>query len=134
MKLDTSSINHIEAIIRNMSFKNTFDSNSFNSIELDVVRDADRLDAIGAIGIARTFNYGGHKGSEIYNPKIKPKMNMTKDEYKTSDAPTINHFYEKLFLLKNMMTTITGKRLAEGRHKFMEIYLEQFYGEWDGRV
>jgi uncharacterized protein len=134
MKLDTSSINHIEAIIRNMSFKNTFDSTSFNSIELDVVRDADRLDAIGAIGIARTFNYGGHKGSEIYNPKIKPKMNMTKDEYKTSDAPTINHFYEKLFLLKNMMTTITGKRLAEGRHKFMEIYLEQFYGEWDGRV
>jgi len=134
MKLDSDSIDHIEAIIRNMSFKNTFENNSFSSIELDVVRDADRLDAIGAIGIARTFNYGGHKGSEIYNPNIKPRLNMTKKEYKKSNAPTINHFYEKLLLLKNMMSTKTGKKLAEGRHRFMENYLEQFYGEWDGEV
>ena len=134
MNLDSTSIAHIEAIIRNMSFKNTFEDSSFNSIELDVVRDADRLDAIGAIGIARTFNYGGHKGFEIYNPDIKPKLKMTKDEYKTSNAPTINHFYEKLLLLKNMMTTNTGKRLAKGRHKTMENYLKQFYKEWDGKV
>ena len=134
IKLDTNSINHIEAIIRNMSFKNTFDNNSFSSIELDVVRDADRLDAIGAIGIARTFNYGGYTGSEIYNPNIKPKLNMTKEEYKKSDSPTINHFYEKLFLLKDMMITRTGKKLAEGRNKFMIDYLKQFYGEWEGRV
>lgn len=134
MKVTPESIDHIVAIIRNMSFKNTFDNISFNSIELDVVRDADRLDAIGAIGIARTFNYGGYKGSEIYNPNIKPKLNMTKDEYIASNAPTINHFYEKLFLLKNLMKTNTGKRLAEGRHKFMEVYLEEFYDEWDGRV
>ena len=134
MKLGDNTINHIEAIIRNMSFKNTFENSNFSSIELDVVRDADRLDAIGAIGIARTFNYGGHKGFEIYNPDIKPIMDMTKEEYKKSNAPTINHFYEKLFLLKNMMTTNTGKKLAEGRHKFMEDYLEQFYGEWNGEV
>jgi len=133
-RLDTNSINHIEAIIRNMSFKNTFESSSFSSIELDVVRDADRLDAIGAIGIARTFNYGGHKGSEIYNPNVKPNLNMTKEEYKKSDSPTVNHFYEKLLLLKEMMNTKTGKIFAEGRHKFMEAYLEQFYAEWDGKV
>ena len=134
MNVDSSSINHIEAIIRNMSFKNTFEDSNFNSIELDVVRDADRVDAIGAIGIARTFNYGGHKGSEIYNPDIKPKLNMTKEEYKNSNTPTINHFYEKLFLLKDLMITGSGKKLAEGRHRFMEVYLSQFYSEWDGEV
>ncbi len=132
LKLDDNTINHIEAIIRNMSFKNTFNNITFSSPELDVVTDADRLDAIGAIGIARTFNYGGHKGSEIYNPNIKPNLNMTKNEYKNSNAPTINHFYEKLFLLKGMMKTKTGKRIAEKRHFFMERYLEQFYAEWDG--
>ena len=132
LKLDDNTINHIEAIIRNMSFKNTFDKTTFTSIELDVVRDADRLDAIGAIGIARTFNYGGHIGSEIYNPNIEPKLNMTKAEYKNSNAPTINHFYEKLFLLKDMMQTNYGKKLAEERHAFMKLYLKQFYAEWNG--
>jgi len=132
LNLDVADINHIESIIRNMSFKNTFDEITFSSKELDVVRDADRLDAIGAIGIARTFNYGGHKGSEIYNPNVKPKLNMTKSEYKNSNAPTINHFYEKLFLLKDMMKTNYGKKLAEERHTFMETFLEQFYAEWDG--
>jgi len=132
LKLDDNTINHIEAIIRNMSFKNTFDNITFNSTELDVVTDADRLDAIGAIGIARTFNYGGHKGSEIYNSNIKPNLDMTKKEYKNSNAPTINHFYEKLFLLRDMMKTKTGKKLAAERHTFMEMYLEQFYAEWDG--
>jgi len=130
--VDIETINHIESIIRNMSFKNTFDKITFTSNELDIVRDADRLDAIGAIGIARTFNYGGHKGSEIYNPNIKPNLNMTKTEYKSSNAPTINHFYEKLLLLKDMMKTKTGKNIAEKRHAFMELYLEQFYNEWEG--
>jgi len=135
IELDEGNISHIESIIRNMSFKNTFEkNNNFSSIELDVVRDADRLDAIGAIGIARTFNYGGHKGSEIYNPNMKPNLNMTKEEYKKSNSPTINHFYEKLFLLKDMMNTNTGKKLAEGRNKFMKDYLKQFYGEWEGRI
>jgi uncharacterized protein len=132
LKLSESDINHIESIIRNMSFKNTFDKITFSSPELDIVTDADRLDAIGAIGIARTFNYGGYKGSEIYNPNIKPNLHMTKDEYKKSNAPTINHFYEKLFLLKHMMKTKTGKELAKKRHAFMELYLEQFYDEWNG--
>jgi len=132
MALENSTINHIENIIRNMSFKNTFDNNIFSSPELDVVMDADRLDAIGAIGIARTFNYGGYKGSEIYNPNIKPCLKMSKTEYKNSNAPTINHFYEKLLLLKDMMRTKTGRRIAKERHIFMETFLEQFYSEWEG--
>ncbi len=128
--LDIESISHIEAIIRNMSFKNTFDAVNFMSIELDIVTDADRLDAMGAIGIARTFNYGGHKGAQIYNPNIKPNLNMTKSDYKKSSAPTINHFYEKLLLLKDKMTTEMGKKMAEERHSFMELYLTHFYSEW----
>ena len=130
--VNNNSIDHIEAIIRNMSFKTTFGKTTFSSHELDIVRDADRLDAIGAIGIARTFNYGGYQGAEIYNPNIKPKLNMTKDEYKNSKAPTINHFYEKLLLLKDMMKTKTGKNVAKKRHDFMKLYLEQFYNEWEG--
>ncbi len=130
--IDKTTTNKIISIIRHMSFKNTFDKNSYNSLELDIVRDADRLDAIGAIGIARTFNFGGHIGSEIYNPNIKVKLYKTKEEYKSSKEPTINHFYEKLLLLKDMMTTKTGKELAENRHCFMESFLNQFYNEWDG--
>ncbi len=124
---------HIENIIRNISFKGgNFDS-SFASIELAIVQDADRLDALGAIGIARAFNYGGFKNRELYNPSLKPDLQMTKETYKKSTAPTINHFYEKLLLLKGRMNTETGKKLAEERHRFMEIFLEQFYKEWDGK-
>jgi uncharacterized protein len=122
-------IEHVQQIIRHISFKAGFDKAVFHSIELDVVQDADRLDAIGAIGIARAFSYGGFKGREIYNPEIKPDLNMTKAAYKNSTAPTINHFYEKLLLLKDKMNTETGKKLAQQRHAFMETYLKQFYSE-----
>ncbi len=132
-KIDKQTIEHIVLIIKNMSFKNTFDNVSFSSIELDIVRDADRLDAIGAIGIARTFNYGGFIGSEIYNPDISPETMLTKEQYKKHKNPTINHFYEKLLLLKDLMTTSTGKQIGIERHKFMELYLDQFYNEWDGK-
>jgi len=127
---------HIENIIKNISFKNSFDSGAknFHSIELDIIQDADRLDAIGAIGIARAFNYGGFKNREIFNPDIKPNLNLSKDEYKKSKAPTINHFYEKLLLLKNKMNTETGKKIALNRHEFMQEYLDQFYNEWNGKL
>ena len=96
---------------------------------MDIIQDADRLDAIGAIGIARAFNYGGFKNREIYNPQIKPKLNLSKEEYKKSKAPTINHFYEKLLLLKDKMNTKTGVQIAEQRHRYMEEYLDQFFKE-----
>ena len=124
---------HVINIIQNVSFKGGKEKRTFNSIELDIVQDADRLDAIGAIGIARTFNYGGFKNREIYNPNIHPNLNMTKEEYKKSNAPTINHFYEKLLFLKDRMNTKTGRKLAEERHKFMLYFLEQFYAEWEGK-
>ena len=121
---------HVENIIKWISFKGGNEAQEFRSPELDVVQDADRLDALGAIGIARTFNYGGHKGRPIFDPDVKPNLNMSKEEYKASSAPTINHFYEKLFLLKDRMNTKTGKKLAEERHDFMVEFLEQFYKEW----
>ncbi len=130
--VDELVIDHIEKIISNISFKGGQLPQKFKSPELDVIQDADRLDAIGAIGIARTFNYGGHKGRSIYNPEIKPNLNITKEEYKNSDAPTLNHFYEKLLLLKDRMNTRTGRLMAEKRHDFMLAYLDQFYNEWDG--
>jgi uncharacterized protein len=125
---------HVENIISNISFKGEKHIQKFKSPELDVVQDADRLDAMGAVGIARTFNYGGHKGRGIYNPEIKPNLNMTKEEYKNSNTPTINHFYEKLLLLKDRMNTSTGKSMAEHRHIFMEQFLDEFYKEWDSEV
>ena len=100
---------------------------------MEVVQDADRLDALGAIGIARTFNYGGFKNRKLYDPEIQPNLNMTPSEYKASDAPTINHFYEKLLLLKDKMNTETGRKIAEDRHRFMEAFLQEFYAEWDGK-
>ena len=132
LNVDEPLIEHVQQIIRHMSFKSTFDEVSFHSQEMEVVQDADRLDAMGAIGIARAFTYGGYKGRELYNPEVLPNLNMSKQEYKNTSAPTINHFYEKLLLLKNKMNTITGRQLAGQRHQFMLQYLEQFYGEWNG--
>ena len=121
---------HVVAIIENISFKGGHNTGKFYSPELAVVQDADRLDAIGAIGIARAFNYGGFKNRALYDTAIPPDLHMTREQYKHSTAPTINHFYEKLLLLKDKMNTTTGKELAAERHAFMETFLEQFYKEW----
>lgn len=131
--IPAETIIHIQKMIENISFKGGKEQQHFKSAELDVVQDADRLDALGAIGIARTFNYGGHKNREIYNPEIKPDMNMSKEAYKNSTAPSINHFYEKLLLLKDLMNTETGKKMAQQRHDFMILYLDTFYKEWEGQ-
>lgn len=130
--LSEGKIEHVVKIIENVSFRGGNTSKDFHSKELDVVQDADRLDAIGAIGIARTFNYGGFKNRKIYDPEINPELNMTPEEYKASNNPTINHFYEKLLLLKDRMNTKTGKKIAQKRHEFMEEFLLQFYAEWNG--
>ena len=133
LNVDSLIIEHVIKIIENMSFNKSLGNEAvFISEELKVVQDADRLDAIGAIGVARAFNYGGFKNRLLYNPDIKPNLNMSKAEYKTSTAPTINHFYEKLLLLKDKMNTKTGQRIAKKRHAFMEQYLDQFYAEWNG--
>ncbi|MGY0425287.1 MAG: HD domain-containing protein [Polaribacter sp.] len=127
-------IDHVVYIIKRISFKNSFekDGKNFISKELEIVQDADRLDAIGAIGIARCFNYGGFKNRPLYNPQILPNLNMTKKEYKNSTAPTINHFYEKLLLLKDTLNTTSAKKIAAERNVFMETFLKQFYEEWNG--
>lgn len=130
--MDAQKIAHVIAIIENVSFKGGHNQRTHESLELDIVQDADRLDAIGAIGIARTFNYGGFKNRALYDPEIEPNLNMTKEEYKKSTAPSINHFYEKLLLLKDLMNTETGKSIALDRHKYMEGFLNQFFAEWNG--
>jgi uncharacterized protein len=130
--VDEETIVHVVNIIENISYKGGNFEKKFSSIELDVVQDADRLDAIGAIGIARTFNYGGFKNRVLYDPEIAPNTAMTKEEYKKNDSPTLNHFYEKLLLLKDKMNTHTGKQIAEQRHRYMEDFLAQFYAEWEG--
>lgn len=133
-QVDESIISHIENIISNISFKGGNFEQKFNSPELEVIQDADRLDAIGAVGIARTFNYGGFKNRPLYNPEISPDLNQTKEAYKNSEAPTINHFYEKLLLLKDRMNTVTGREIAADRHLYMEHFLTQFYDEWNGKL
>lgn len=131
-EVSPEAISHVVKIIENISFKGGNEKQQFHSPELAVIQDADRLDAIGAIGIARTFNYGGFKNRPLYDPEIPPNLHMTKEEYKASTAPTINHFYEKLLLLKDRMNTETGRQLALERHQYMVEFLDRFYQEWQG--
>ena len=132
LEFEAKVVDEVIFIIENISFKGGRDIPHRRTIELDIVQDADRLDAIGAIGIARAFNYGGYKGRALYDPAIPPDMNMTKEEYKKSTAPTLNHFYEKLFLLKDLMNTETGRTLANERYQFMQQFVEQFLKEARG--
>lgn len=131
-QVDKATVDHVKEIIKNLSFKGAGVKSRIDTIEGMIVQDADRLDAIGAIGIARTFAYGGHKGREIYNPYIKPQLHQTFEQYKQSNGHTINHFYEKLLLLKELMNTNSAKKMAEERHQFMLEFLNQFYKEWEG--
>jgi uncharacterized protein len=124
-------IEQVLFIIKNISFKNRGETPKDLPIELKIVQDADRIDAIGAIGIGRTFNFGGFKNNPMYDPDVDPKLNMSKDEYKKSNGTTINHFYEKLLLLKDLMNTEKGKEIAGERHDFMLKFLDQFYKEWN---
>ena len=133
LNLAPEIIEHVQQIILNMSYKASLGTVTFHSHELEVVQDADRLDAIGAIGIARAFTYGGFKNRVLYDPAIPFVENMSKEAYKNTTAPTINHFYEKLLLLKDLMNTAAGKAMAQQRHDFMLNYLDQFYKEWDGK-
>jgi len=139
---DAATTESVLFIIKNISFKNSLSLSGGDLsgmreknpafCELQVVQDADRLDAMGAIGIARTFNFGGFKNNLLHHPEMAPRKNMTREEYKRNEGTTINHFYEKLLLLKDRMNTAKGKELAAGRHAFMEVYLEQFFAEWEG--
>ena len=124
-------IEQVLFVIKNISFKNRAEAPENPPLELQIVQDADRLDAIGAIGIARTFNFGGFKNNLIYHPEIKPNLGMNKEEYKKSNGTTINHFYEKLLLLKDLMNTETAKKIASERHNFMLQFLDEFYKEWN---
>jgi len=130
--VDQRVIDQVCEIVRDVSFKGAGVKSKMKTREGMVVQDADRLDAMGAIGIARAFAYGGHKGREIHNPQIKPEKHKTFEQYKKSRGPTINHFYEKLLLLKDLMNTQTAKKMASGRHEFMKEYLNRFFKEWEG--
>ena len=133
-QLPTEQLEQVIAIIENISFKGGNQAQTYFSKELAVVQDADRLDAIGAIGIARTFNYGGFKNRALYDPAIPPDLQLSKEAYKKSKAPTLNHFYEKLLRLKDLMHTETARELAAERHQFMEQFLSRFYSEWEGEA
>jgi uncharacterized protein len=132
--LERGMAEHIQSIIKYVSFKGGFPQNRINSIEFQIVQDADRLDAIGAIGIARAFNYGGFKNRPIHDPSVPLQEYANSKDYHKSKAPTINHFYEKLLKLKDLMNTPTGKNIAEERHNFMLEFLERFYKEVDPKI
>ena len=131
IQVDAELIEQVLSVIKNISFKNRAEAPENPPLELQIVQDADRLDAIGAIGVARTFNFGGFKNNLMYHPEIKPNLGMNKEEYKKSNGTTINHFYEKLLLLKDLMNTETAKKIASERHNFMLQFLDEFYKEWN---
>ena len=131
--VEKNTVRTVKEAIEDISFKGAGVTRKNRSKEGEVIQDADRLDAIGAMGIARCFAYGGHKNREIYNPEIKYVMHQTSEEYKNNSGPSVNHFYEKLFLLKDLMNTKTAKKIAVGRHKFMKEYLDEFFAEWEGK-
>ena len=130
--VSVDTVSHVCQIIKDISFKGAGVVTAMKTTEGMVVQDADRLDALGAIGIARTFAYGGSKNREMYNPDINPEMHASFEQYKKSQGTSINHFYEKLLLLKELMNTATARQIAEKRHAVMEDYLQQFYDEWEG--
>jgi len=132
MGVDEETMKEVVHIVDNVSFKGIGVESKMKSIEGKIVQDADRLDAIGAIGIARAFAYGGHKGRPLHAPGSKPEQHKSFEAYKTRSASTINHFYEKLLHVKDLMNTDTGKKVALRRHKFLEVYLTEFYDEWNG--
>ncbi|MBI5840537.1 MAG: HD domain-containing protein [Chloroflexi bacterium] len=131
-KVDAEISRHVCEIIAHLSFKGAGVENKINTIEGMIVQDADRLDAIGAVGIGRAFAYGGYKGRPLYDPDAPPQLHATFEQYKNSQSATINHFHEKLFLLKDMMNTSTAKHIAEERHTYMLEFVERFMQEWDG--
>ncbi|WP_020404739.1 HD domain-containing protein [Gracilimonas tropica] len=132
LQVENPVINHVCDIIRDISFKGARVETPMKTVEGKVVQDADRLDALGAIGIARAFAYGGYKKRPLYDPDIKPEMHDSFESYKKSKGSTLNHFYEKLFLLKDRMNTKSGRKLALKRHRFMEQFVEQFLAHWRG--
>jgi uncharacterized protein len=134
LRLNEETISQVENIVRHISFKGANVKSKLNTIEGYIVSDADKLDAIGAIGIARAFAFGGSAGRSMYDPDRKPVHHATFEEYKNDKTGTINHFYDKLLLLKDRMFTKTGKEIAQHRHEFMEQYLKEFYAEWDGKL
>lgn len=134
--LDNETVAEVTQIVAQISFKNSLDPQANRmvpSLELQIVRDADRLDALGAIGIARAFNYGGYKNRIFYNPEVPPNLHMDKAAYSRNTGTTINHFYEKLLLLKDRMHTKKGRAMAEKRHEFMLLFLDRFYTEWENK-
>lgn len=133
LEVDEPTIDHVCRIIGQLSFKGAGVATPMDSLEGACVQDADRLEAIGAIGIARTFAYGGWKGQPMHDPDLPPQLHGSFTEYKQNKGTTINHFYEKLLLLKDRMNTAAGKRMAEARHQFMQQYLDQFFAEWEGK-
>lgn len=134
IKVNQDIINRVEDIVRNISFKGAKVDNKLSTLEGYIVHDADKLDAIGAVGVARAFAYGGHTGRVIYDPTRKPKLHDSFEDYKNDKTGTINHFYDKLLLLKDKMLTETGRRMAISRHRYLEKFLEEFYEEWEGRL
>ena len=134
MEVEADIATLILKVIEDVSYQGAGTETPVRSVEAAVVQDADRLDAMGAIGIARTFAYGGHKSRLIYDPAVAPVMHPDFQSYKNSTAPTVNHFFEKLLLLKDRMNTMTAKSIAEQRHWFMESYLKQFFNEWEAKT